>query len=78
MASSTTWIVTTSDQRPISDIARDLTRAGFTTDQVLSDIGSITGSAAPGIAAKLRAIAGVIDVSPDTAIDIGPPDAPLS
>lgn len=78
MTSKTTWIVTTSDERPIADIAIDLNQAGFKTAHVLKEIGIISGNAAPGIVAKLRAIPGVIDISPDTAIDIGPPDAAFS
>ena len=78
MSTNTGWIITTSDERPITDIARDLTRAGFKPAHILTEIGSITGSAAPDIVARLRTIPGVIDVSPDAVIDIGLPDAPLS
>ncbi len=78
MARNTGWIVTTSDDRPIAEIAKDLSRAGFNVGHVLGEVGSITGSADPAIVGKLRAIPGVADVSPETGIDIGPPDAPVS
>jgi hypothetical protein len=73
-----TWIVTTSGDRPLGEIANDLKRTGFSIGQVLSEIGAITGSASDDVVAKLRAIPGVADVSPDTPIDIGPPDAPIT
>lgn len=73
MADSKGWIVTTSDDRPIADIANDLKAAGFSVGHVLEEVGSITGAAAEDTLAKLRSIKGVVDVSPDTPIDIGPP-----
>ena len=76
MAKKKKWIVTTSSDRPISDIKKELVDSGFTVDQVLDEIGSIIGSADNDVAKRLRAIRGVADVSPDTPINIGPPDAP--
>ena len=69
------WIVTTSSDRKIADIATDLKKAGFAVGHVLEEVGSITGSAAEDTVTKLRAIPGVVDVTPDTPIDIGPPDS---
>jgi len=76
MTQSKTWIVTTSADRPIRDVARDLADAGFSVGQVLEEVGSITGDAAEDSVGKLRAIPGVVDVSPDMPINIGPPDSP--
>ena len=67
------WIVTTSADRPIKDIARDLRAAGFSVERVNDEIQSITGAAGDESVEKLRKIAGVVDVSPDAPIDIGPP-----
>jgi hypothetical protein len=39
-------------------------------------VGSITGAAGEETVKKVRSIAGVVDVSPDHPIDIGPPDSP--
>jgi hypothetical protein len=76
MAESKAWIVTTSPDRPIKEIARDLKEAGFKVGQVLEEIGSITGAAPEDAAKKARSIAGVVDVMPDAPIDIGPPGSP--
>jgi hypothetical protein len=70
------WVITTSTGRPIKDIAKDLEAAGFSVGQVNDEIQSITGAAGDKSVEKLRKISGVIDVSPDTPIDIGPPDSP--
>ncbi len=78
MAESKGWIVTTSPDRPIKEIAKDLKAAGFTVGQVLEEIGSITGAAAEDVAKRARSIAGVVDVSPDSPIEIGPPGSPDS
>ena len=67
------WIVTTSSDRGIRDIASDLEKAGFSVGRVLEEVGSITGAAADETITKLRSIPGVVDVSPDRPIDIGPP-----
>jgi hypothetical protein len=76
MPASKNWIVTTSSDRPIRDIAKDLTEAGFSVGNVNDEIQSITGAAGDETVEKLRSISGVVDVSPDTPIDIGPPDSP--
>ena len=69
------WIVTTSSDRAIKDIASDLRKAGFSVGHVLEEIGSITGAAAADTITRLRSIPGVVDVSPDRPVDIGPPDS---
>ena len=70
------WTVTTSADRPIKDIAKDLEKAGFSVGNVNGEIRSITGAAGEKAVAKVRRVAGVVDVSPDAQIDIGPPDSP--
>ena len=72
------WIVTTSGERPVKDVAKDLRAAGFAVDQVLDEVGSSTGEADDRVAQKARSIKGVADVSPDMPIDIGPPGAPTT
>lgn len=74
MSESKRWIITTSNKRPLSEVAEDLTKKGFAIDQVLSEIGCVTGSASSDVAKKLRSIPGIADVSPEEGIDIGPPD----
>ena len=73
MAKGTGWIVTTSSDRPIADIAADLKSAGLTVSQVNDQISSISGTGAAGLKSKLEKVKGVVDVSPNTPIDIGPP-----
>jgi hypothetical protein len=76
MAESKSWIITTTGDRPIKEVAKELTDSGFDVGQVLDEIGCITGAANEDVAAHLRNIRGVADVSPDQPIDIGPPDSP--
>jgi hypothetical protein len=75
---SKAFVITVSGDRRIHDVARDLTTTGFQVDQVLDEIGVVTGSAPPTSIAKLRKVRGVKDVSADHPVDIGPPGAPVS
>jgi hypothetical protein len=72
-AQSATWVVTTSSDRSIGDVAKDLSAAGFKVDQKLEAIGVITGQGDQKAVAKARTIRGVTDVSPEPKVDIGPP-----
>ena len=78
MSKTRSWVVTTSGDRPVKEVARDLETKGFSVEQVLDEIGAITGAADDDVAATARTIEGVADVSPDGAIDIGPPGAPTT
>ena len=78
MASGKRWIVTTSSDRSLGDVRKNLSETGFAVDQVLDEIGCITGSASDDVATQMRGIPGVADVSPEIPIDIGPPDAPVT
>ena len=75
MTKAKKWIITTSGDRSIHEIAKDLAKAGLTGSQVLEEVGSITGSAGDKTVAKLRKVRGVVDVSPDFPVDVGPPDS---
>ena len=77
MAKGKKWIVTTSGKRSLSHVKKKLTESGFAVDQVLDEIGVITGTSSDVVVERLRKVAGVADVSPDEQIDIGPPDAPI-
>jgi hypothetical protein len=70
-----TWVVTTSAVRPIAEIAKDLSAAGFKIDQTLDEIGIITGKSDDKAVGKARAVRGVTDISPDKPVDIGPPNS---
>ena len=78
MADKKKWVVSISGDRPINEVKKKLTEAGFAVEQVLDEIGSITGSAGDSVAKSVRSIPGVADVAPETSIDIGPPDAPVT
>ena len=78
MAASKRWIVTTSGDRPLSEIKKDVTKTGFNVGDVYDEIGSLSGEGDDDVAEKLRNIPGVSDVSPEEDIDIGPPDAPVT
>ena len=78
MANQKRWVVTTSGGRALSDVRKDLVEGGFTVDQVLGELGLITGVAEDDVAETARKIPGVFDVSPEIPTDIGPPDAPVS
>lgn len=77
MSKGKRWIVTTSGDRSLSDIKKDLTKSGFAVEQVLDEIGVISGTTSDDNVERLRSVTGVADVSPDQQIDIGPPDAPV-
>lgn len=78
MAKRNRWVVTTSGDRPLGEVQKDLKKSGFAVDQVLDEIGCITGTCGDDVAEKVRRIRGVTDVSPEPQVDIGPPNAPVT
>ena len=78
MAKQKRWVVTTSGDRSLSDVRKNLVESGFSVDQVLGEIGLITGVAEDDVADRVRKLPGVVDVSPELTADIGPPDASVS
>jgi hypothetical protein len=79
MAASKRWtIVASGGDQPLSELAQRLGKAGFVVDQVLTEIGCITGAGNDEVAEQLRALPGVAAVEPELGIDIGPPDAAVT
>lgn len=78
MTGETRWLVTVSPDRLLSDVARQLPGTGFAVVQVLDEIGCIIGKGGAEAADKVRGLPGVVDVSPDSPVDIGSPDAPTT
>jgi hypothetical protein len=78
MAKTKRWVITTSGDRSLNEVRKNVVDSGFKVDQVLSEIGLITGHAGDDVAKKVRNISGVADVSPEEPINIGPPDAPVT
>lgn len=74
MTEQTKWVVTLSGERGLAEVRRALGEAGFEAEQVLPEIGILTGRCPAGAVAGLRGIPGVADVSPEHGIDIGPSD----
>lgn len=70
------WVITISGDRPIAEVADELARCGFELEQVLTEIGVITGRGSDDIVARARKVAGVADVSATVNVDIGPPGSP--
>ena len=75
MGESKKLIITTSGDRPINEIRKDLTDKGFYVDQVFDAIGSISGKVDDEkLIDKIKKVKGVTDVSPEHPdIDIGRP-----
>ena len=78
MSTTKKWVVTLANDRPVSDVSNELTQTGFDIDQVLDQIGCITGSGSDEVARKLRKIPGVADVSPETTIQLPPSDESIT
>jgi len=67
------WVVTTSGDRPLEEVANELRKSGFKVGEVLHEIGMITGEGEDEVAEKLRKVKGVTDVSANVGADVGPP-----
>ncbi len=78
MGKSKSWILTTDGDRPLREITKDVVAAGFEVGEVHEHIGSVVVAGDEKGVPKLKKVRGVVDVSPDTPIDIGPPDAEIS
>jgi len=72
------WVVTLAPDTAAGPARTALAKAGLQVGQVLEEIGVITGRGAANLGAALRRVKGVTDVAEQAAIDIGPPDTPVS
>lgn len=70
------WVVSTSGDRPLDEVANELRKSGFKVGEVLHEMGLITGEGGDDVAEKLRKVKGVTDVSANPGADVGPPDSP--
>ena len=71
------WIVTLAEGAGAAKVRSRLLDAGFEVDQVLAEIGVVTGRCDDDVAARLRTLDEVEDVSPEGEIGIAPPDSEL-
>ncbi|MGQ7263554.1 hypothetical protein [Vreelandella sp. V005] len=69
------WIITISNDQPITDMAVRLSEEGLSIKDILEEIGCITGSADDATAERLKHVQGVVDIAPDMPMGIGPPGA---
>ena len=60
-----------------SSVAAALRRAGVTVDDVLEDIGTITGSCAEDVVDSLSALPGVLNVERQRTIKLPSPGSPV-
>jgi len=65
------------DPAQASSVAAALRRAGVTVDDVLEDIGVITGSCAEDIADSLSALPGVLSVERQRTVELPSPGSPV-
>lgn len=73
MSSDPEWIVTLAPGAAPATVARALRQAGFRVEQVLGEVGCITGRASAAVADAARRVPGVGDVAASGPVDIGPP-----
>jgi len=78
MTSTPLWTVTIAPGTSIHEVAASLRDSGLTITDVFDAIGVINGHASNATLPKLQGVSGVVDVSPNLDINIGPPDAPIS
>ena len=67
------WVVTASADRPMAEIAKELSAAGFAIEQSLDQMGVFTGKSDDSAAKKVRGIRGVTNVAPIPSAHVGPP-----
>jgi hypothetical protein len=61
----------------VGDVAEALRAAGMQVDQVLDDIGMVTGSIDDDAEQSVRTVAGVPSVDRALGFQLPPPDAPI-
>jgi hypothetical protein len=71
MSKTRLWIIITDRRRPICEVLRELTDAGLVVGHVLEAIGGITGSAEEKAVENLRKVNGVMNIWPDSCLDVG-------
>jgi hypothetical protein len=75
MSSEPQWIVTLASGSAPAVVARALRQAGFQVEQVLDEIGCVTGRASAAVADAVRRVPAVADVAGSGPVDVGPPGA---
>ncbi len=75
MGESSKLVVMTSGDRHIDDVEKELTDNGFVVEEVLGELGFITGEVPDkDVVHRLKAIKGVSDISEEPPpVNVGPP-----
>ena len=68
MTVATGWLITVSPEAVMSELLARLAGLGFEVTTVLRELDLIAGRCSVELLPQLRAIAGVIDIAPDTPI----------
>ncbi|WP_456267476.1 hypothetical protein M1D97_09345 [Kushneria sp. AK178] len=71
MPHRTLWIITLTNERPVSEMASRLSQEGLAIREQLDEIGCITGEADNDVAERIRGLEGVVDIALNTPMDIG-------
>ena len=58
----------------MNEVADRLAEVGFSVDQILTEIGCITGTGDVKVAERARTVPDVTDVSEELVFDVGPPE----
>jgi hypothetical protein len=69
------WIVTVDPQENPETVAERLRAQGFEVEQILAEVGSITGFVPKHKVPELRPVPGVVAIEPDVEIQLPPPDS---
>ncbi len=72
------WIVTIDSGASLKSVEETLSHIGFGIVQIFDQLGGLEVRGPEALVPKARALAGIADVSPSGAFDIGPPGAPDS
>jgi hypothetical protein len=75
---SASVVITVGGDRELTEVAKDLSTAGLLITATLQEINVVIGRAPLGAIGRFRSIDGVVDATLDEAVDIGPPDAPIT
>ena len=72
------WIITVKEGTNIQELTKKITLEGFKVDQVMDQIGCITGSADLKIIQKIRPFDEIVDISQNSSISLGDSDSSIT
>lgn len=72
------WIVVTTGEHSLEEVAKELKKKGFTVDSTLEAIGQIVGSGTEEMKNEALKLKGVSSIEPSQEFNIGPPGSSLT